>query len=173
MEDVDYLRAASTVTRERFVAAHPYLFLVGEGRIRRPDKPRSTLILDSVDSMTPVSVELPPAAPPRAQSELLLLAVRKVRSTFPDMITVGRTPNNDIVLADQSISKLHAFFRPLPTGFTLADAGSRNGTKVSGRPLKPRGPAVVLRTGDRVRFAKLEFLLLDAGDAWDAVRRTT
>src|SRR5262249_6522866 len=37
--------------------------------------------------------------------------VKKSGASFQDRITIGRTPNNDIVVADHSVSRLHAYVR--------------------------------------------------------------
>ena len=63
----------------------------------------------------------------------LVLPLRKVQSTFPSMITVGRTDNNDLVVPDEQVSKFHAFFRLVGDRVELSDAGSRNGTFVGTR----------------------------------------
>jgi pSer/pThr/pTyr-binding forkhead associated (FHA) protein len=62
-----------------------------------------------------------------------------VKSDF-EWIDVGRTPNCDITIPDSTISKLHAWFRSDGSGgFTLFDAGSRNGTRVNDQPVEQRG----------------------------------
>ncbi|MCU1279035.1 MAG: hypothetical protein JWM53_2581 [bacterium] len=48
----------------------------------------------------------------------------------------------------------------------VADAGSRNGTFVAGAKLEPKQLSR-LQPGDRVRFARLPFQLLDASRCWD------
>ena len=46
--------------------------------------------------------------------------------------TIGRTPNNDIVLADSQVSRLHCKIRLLEDGLEATDCGSTNGTFVEG-----------------------------------------
>jgi pSer/pThr/pTyr-binding forkhead associated (FHA) protein len=99
-----------------------------------------------------------------------VLPVRKQHDTFPSMITVGRTRNNDVVVADVLVSKFHAFFRVLDDHYELADAGSQNGTRVGERVLVPKGPSLALQSGDIVYFAQLRFRFLDAGACWDELR---
>ncbi len=54
-------------------------------------------------------------------------------------ISLGRTPNNDVVLADSSVSALHAMIRISEGGLTIEDRGSRNGTLLNGKPIiEPR-----------------------------------
>jgi len=45
--------------------------------------------------------------------------------------TIGRTPENDIVLSDMSVSRKHAEVSPRPDGFYIRDVGSSNGVSVN------------------------------------------
>jgi hypothetical protein len=72
------------------------------------------------------------------------------RNTFAHMITVGRASNNDIVVAVSTISKLHGYFMRQPDGnMRFYDAGSTNGTWVSGQKVAPR-TAVALEDGAEI-----------------------
>jgi hypothetical protein len=53
------------------------------------------------------------------------------------MVTIGRTQRSNILLDHGNVSKFHAFFRYDPSlrRFSICDAGSTNGTAVSGTPL--------------------------------------
>ena len=164
---MDYLNEALGVSRKVFVQAHAYPFLVSDGAIERAQKPGKTVSFDLLASTGPGT----PSADREKRGTLMLLAVRKVIGTFPNMITLGRTSNNDIVVPDVSISKFHAWFQRLGDRVEVGDAGSKNGTAVNGETLPPRGARVVLKPGDRIRFARVEVTFLDAGGAWDAVDR--
>jgi len=79
--------------------------------------------------------------------------LKKPGASFPDRITIGRTPNNDVVIADPSISRLHAYLRRQGGGWVVADGGSKNGSWLRGEPLEPRrekpiSTRAVLRLGD-------------------------
>jgi hypothetical protein len=83
--------------------------------------------------------------------ELYPLA-KKPGASFPDRITIGRTENNDVVIADPSVSRLHAYVRQA-NGWMIADAGSKNGSWLGLDALEPRREAAlasvtVLRLGD-------------------------
>jgi hypothetical protein len=97
------------------------------------------------------------------------------RNAFPNLISVGRSSNNDIVIAHPRISKFHAFFKKNPsTGvLSLWEAGSTYGTAVAGSRLEQGYPAELeSRTsivfGDAVRATLLwpsdfyNFMKLDA-----------
>jgi len=62
-------------------------------------------------------------------------------------ISIGRTPDNALVLDDGSVSRHHASLTSGPDGWTLRDHGSTNGTFVNGVRVRE----ALLRDGDRVR----------------------
>lgn len=62
--------------------------------------------------------------------------VVKNTKTFPDKISVGRARNTDLIIPDGDLSKLHAMISVTPTGYTIGDADSKNGTFVNGRRLE-------------------------------------
>jgi hypothetical protein len=79
--------------------------------------------------------------------------VKKPGASFPDRITIGRTSNNDIVVADASISRLHAYVRRDGKQWVVADGGSKNGSWLRGSSLearreRPLESRAVLRLGD-------------------------
>ena len=54
-------------------------------------------------------------------------------------VTFGRG-ENDIVIADPSVSRLHAEIRQEADGFVIADRGSSNGTWVNGVVITTHAP---------------------------------
>ena len=48
------------------------------------------------------------------------------------VLSVGRMPECNIVLADPTVSRHHAEIRPRGTGYVVVDLGSTNGTRVNG-----------------------------------------
>jgi hypothetical protein len=78
------------------------------------------------------------------------------RNPFGDMITLGRTPNNDVVLPLGTVSKLHLIFRRTGQSWAVSDQDSTNGTVVDGQPVKAHetvalGEGSVIRVGPEVR----------------------
>lgn len=71
-----------------------------------------------------------------------------------DVVTVGRSPNADIFLDDVTVSRKHAEFVRTPSGFTLRDTGSLNGTYV-GRQLID---SVELQNGADVQIGKFRMI---------------
>jgi len=165
---VDYLQEALSSTRRVFASAHTYPFLICDGVLEKPGRPGKTASCDPLE----VTATAPGGHAARDKAQpLLLLAVRKVIGTFPNMITLGRTANNDIVVPDVSVSKFHAWFQRSHAKLELGDAGSKNGTRANSVALTPRGALVPVKPGDLLRFGRIEFALVDAGAAWDAVER--
>jgi hypothetical protein len=181
----DFTQLALASTREIFAQANPYLFLVGEDTLNRPRKPAPTAQFRKLEpeetTMTQSSIKPmfhgglaasgsnPPVGAPRPTK--LALAVHKVTQAFPDMVTIGRTANNDVILPDVSVSKFHAYFRLLGRERAqIVDAGSKNGTWLNGVRLPARGEPTLIQVGDALRLGTLEMVVMDARGCWHALR---
>ena len=78
-------------------------------------------------------------------------------------VRLGKGPHNDIVIADPSVSSVHALIAFGDNGYTISDLGSRNGTFVNQeRVVEPRA----LRSGDLINLgrSRLTFQSSSAGD---------
>lgn len=71
-----------------------------------------------------------------------------------DLTTVGRHPDSAIFLDDVTVSRRHAEFRRSPSGFTVRDVGSLNGTYVN----RDRIDEVTLQGGDEVQIGKFRLV---------------
>jgi pSer/pThr/pTyr-binding forkhead associated (FHA) protein len=69
-----------------------------------------------------------------------------------EAITLGRSPDNMIVLDDPSVSGRHAQLQRSGDVYRLKDLESTNGTHVNNETITE----VTLRIGDRLRFGKVE-----------------
>src|SRR5256885_2820564 len=69
-----------------------------------------------------------------------------------EAITIGRGPDNTIVVTDASISTHHAQLLLEGDTYRLKDLDSTNGTRVNGKPVTE----AVLRFDDRIRFGAAE-----------------
>ena len=69
-----------------------------------------------------------------------------------EAITIGRGPDNTIVVTDPSISTHHAQLLLEGDTYRLKDLDSTNGTRVNGKPVTE----TVLRFDDRIRFGAAE-----------------
>jgi hypothetical protein len=168
---VDYVHLALCSSKRAFTSAMPYFFLVSDGALERPARPVRTAPFEKADFGTTMNGLSEAEKKPPEPREFMVLAIRKMNETFPTMITLGRTANNDLVVPDVSVSKFHAFFRVLPKRLELGDAGSKNGTFIGMRELVPRGDAEPVKLGERVRFGRVNFEVVDAGGCWDAIER--
>ncbi len=69
-----------------------------------------------------------------------------------DVITIGRAPDNMVIIEDGSVSSRHAQMEREGDSYRLKDLGSTNGTRVNGLPVKDQ----VLRFEDKIRFGGVE-----------------
>ncbi|MCW8139026.1 MAG: FHA domain-containing protein [Planctomycetota bacterium] len=94
----------------------------------------------------------------RVRTWLAPVRKRAGANPFAHMVTLGRAPNNDLLLEHPNVSKFHAYLRREgAAGFALVDANSLNGTWVNGERLAPERP-VSLKDGDEVRLGEGVFL---------------
>jgi pSer/pThr/pTyr-binding forkhead associated (FHA) protein len=83
------------------------------------------------------------------------------------MIFLGRSPNNDLVVPNTMVSKLHAYFCQVPGDrvYQLVDMDSTNGTFVNGERLLP-SVKKNLRDADEVTFGPEMRLTFFTGPAF-------
>lgn len=96
---------------------------------------------------------------------------KKQGAPFADMITVGRTGNNDVVIDDVTVSRFHAFFRLRGAAWTVCDSGSKNGTRLVGDRLEPRKERPI-ESGDRVVIGDVETVFYTAEDLFTILTGT-
>jgi len=72
-------------------------------------------------------------------------------------ITIGRSSENAIALADKKTSRKHARIEKTDQGYRLNDLGSGNGTRVNGREVQ----SVLLAKGDEVQIGLTTLYVLD------------
>lgn len=132
-------RQLLTLGRDEFLVASAPAALVRYRKL--DDDPAAsgtqTLTLDEdeddIDVTRPHGKELPS----EIDLELYPLA-KKSGAAFTEKITIGRTSNNDVVIPDTSVSRLHAYIRRDGSNWVVADAGSKNGSWLRGEALKAR-----------------------------------
>ncbi|MFT3707976.1 MAG: FHA domain-containing protein [Archangium sp.] len=91
-------------------------------------------------------------------------------NAFQRRITIGRTANNDIVLDDSSVSRFHAWIEHRNEEYVLVDAGSRNGSTISGKKIAAKAPAS-LSNGLVVRIGALQLTYYTAQGFLDMLHR--
>jgi hypothetical protein len=86
----------------------------------------------------------------------------QLESLDADHVTLGRGPENDISIpGDRTVSVLHAVLQRYPSGWSVRDLGSTNGTFVNNTYLSAEHR---LRNGDEIRLgaSRLVFRLRNA-----------
>ncbi|NMA87090.1 MAG: FHA domain-containing protein, partial [Tissierellia bacterium] len=83
-----------------------------------------------------------------------------VKEYYPveDIISIGRSGNNKIVLKDPYISKNHLKIVEDEGDFYVEDLNSANGTYINGEKIMD---AVKIKNGDRIKIGQVEFLYVD------------
>jgi hypothetical protein len=163
--------------KDAFVATYAHPFLLALSGLDAPQGPARTIRMEGGPELINaiMAERRRMLAEGGAKKGPVVLPVRKVQTTFPSMITVGRARNNDIIVPDALVSKFHAFFRQLDDGgWGVADAGSANGTKLGELELPPKGQPERVRPGDKITFGGVSaFRFLDAGGLWAALHEPT
>ena len=112
-------------------------------------------------------IVIPAAAPPMPDIEIiarvtLANGTKEIPLIFKPggrRLNVGRASDNELMLNDQSVSKIHAALLMTTEGSLLvADTGSSNGTYINGRRIS-YGESRVIEEGDVVGFGNVEVRL--------------
>jgi hypothetical protein len=96
---------------------------------------------------------------------------KKQGAAFPDRITIGRTSNNDIVINDTSVSRLHAYVKRVSDRWIVADAGSKNGSSLLGLTLEPRREQA-LPSRAQLKLGDVDLTFYTASDLYAALGGT-
>ncbi len=78
-------------------------------------------------------------SPQNGEASVITLSDKKIH--------IGRTPGNEIVLADHFSSSRHAVIFPSGNGYAVQDLGSKNGTFLNGNRIREE---VLLKWGDEI-----------------------
>jgi hypothetical protein len=134
---------------EDFLHERPEDWLVWEAGPWRPTyQARETLAQDGERS-----------APPHGAGESLAIVLEQ-DSAHP-YVSLGRGPDNDLVIDDATLSRLHLLFTRDPSGWAVRDAGSTNGTTVDGARLGPE--PVTLAPGSKLVAGSVRLTFYDSG----------
>jgi len=153
-----YREDAEQLPLQAFMDQHAHHFLVLHSGLKAPSVAAATLAEDRAFEAGALALSVFPVR-------------RKPGSAFR-FVSIGRTSNNDIVVADRSVSKFHAFF--VQEGKSAVfDGGSANGTFVNGAAVPKRGDGepVVLCPGDTLKVGAVEMSYLDAQGLVELARR--
>ena len=121
--------------------------------------------LQSALVKTAYSEESPEDMTPRpfAVNRILLL-IGDQRLKYPlykKSMTIGRGPENDIQVANEFMSRVHARINSDTNGASIEDLNSRNGLVVNAKKIKCRQQ---LHNGDMVSLGKMQFKFIDLAE---------
>lgn len=74
-----------------------------------------------------------------------------------DIIIIGRSEDNDIILSERNVSRRHTEVRKAPDGYLLVDLNSQNGTELNGI----RVTRQILKNNDHVKIGSSTLTFLD------------
>lgn len=138
----EFVRLYAGLSHERFLerVAEPHLLLFFPPKGAEPgDTPFTTMKIRFDQALTP-------------ETRAFVVPVRKAEgNAFGMMFTIGRAPNNDMVIKHPAVSKFHAYLRQNGDNWTLYDADSMNGTAIDGQRLAPE-KSYPLRDGQVLQF---------------------
>lgn len=89
-----------------------------------------------------------------------------------DVLTLGRAPDNRLVLQDPQASSHHAEIRPDAQGYLLVDLNSRNGTFVNEQRLMGQTPRLLV-SGDMIRIGATQLSYASESDDDATVRASS
>ncbi len=123
-------------------------------RSGKPEDPRST-VRDPARTLPEIQAIREKSSRPPAQDErkavLVVLAGPQLgeRTLIDRSVTIGRGPENHLVLRDPAVSWKHATVEALDQGrgIRVRDLGSKHGTEVNGAPI---GKQAFLQRGDQL-----------------------
>jgi hypothetical protein len=141
-------------TLEQFVAERPEAWLVWEAGPWRPTY-RAT------ETMEPSGER----APHGAGDSLAIALDPPSRRPY---LSLGRGPDNELVLDDATLSRVHLLLTREAHGWTVRDAGSTNGTALEGARLGP--DPVALETGLRLVAGSVRLTFYDAAGLYLRLR---
>jgi pSer/pThr/pTyr-binding forkhead associated (FHA) protein len=137
-----YLKELVEVSSSQFLEIHKHptlLFWESPGQDQDTELQFGTLIIGRLEDQPEASF----GENVSQMAQISVIEVRKRATSTPSrMILVGRSPDNDIVIVDKTISKLHAYFQKAEDSdiYEVFDAGSTNGTKVNEQLLTSHSP---------------------------------
>ena len=155
-----YFEDSKRLGVEDFGRQHGEAFLVHSGpagKFRPPGDLKSTMKVEPAAGSD--------SAPFNPSRDFAVFPLRHgvAGASEEDLIWVGRSEENDVVIPDESISAVHAFLRKGEGGcLHLQDMNSMNGSFVNNETVPPQGMGepVELQSGAQVRFGSIKLTFL-------------
>lgn len=138
-------KRAGQLERDAFVKAFPVPALIvqyeeGGGKSNSEEK------LDSGVQL--LTISMPSSGILRYLNKVGFLCKRP-GNPYAHLISIGRNHTNDIVLAIDSVSKVHGYFVHNADGWSYTDRSSTNGSRLDGEAI---APGISTRIADRSRL---------------------
>jgi len=84
---------------------------------------------------------------------------KKTMELSKSLIRIGRDPNNDIAIPEETVSSLHATIEYQDGFFYLEDQRSKNKTYINGKEIVPYSP-IKLKSGDVIKINVYKFIFI-------------
>lgn len=101
--------------------------------------------------------------------EALAMALTAPRSGQAHLV-LGRDDENDLVVQDATVSRVHLFLTPRPGGWAVRDGGSSNGSWVDDWRLDP-GDSIELANGVKLRAGAVQLTFYEAAGLFARVQQ--
>lgn len=170
------LAEVSKQTLQQFLAAYPHPWLLVEVKKQAPAK---NMLFDTIapsaamtaDSLNPALLRISDAdVRSNPQNYELHPVLKSTRNPWTDRILVGRAANNDVVLVNPSVSKVHAYIMQRSSGAQIGSYETRNPTKVGSVTALPNGPGVNLPDGADLQIGVLRTRYLSGAVLYKLMR---
>jgi pSer/pThr/pTyr-binding forkhead associated (FHA) protein len=162
LSDRSYFTDVKNKTKAEFIKLYPYPFLVQYGDDSKNNNQTifSTVIVTRLESIINEKDKIKNVIP----------VIKSNRNSFFSKITIGRTPSQDIIIDDISISKFQGYFESRDgINYTICDRGSTNGSRLNGIPLPPSVPKPV-NDKDIISFAQVSYTFYSPESAYDVIK---
>lgn len=160
----------TSVAKAQFTAKYPHPFLLCETNKVVSTAPSRIELVSPATAMAIPTFKKAPSTPPTRESIVgrpnafaALAVVKSDRNPWADRVLVGRAKNNDIVLFNQSVSKVHACFVKSGTRHYLSAYQTLNPTLLAGAPLVPNAPGVDVADGSDLQFGTVSCRFFESG----------
>lgn len=107
---------------------------------------------------------------PRPVDGLVVPVRKSIQNAPSQMITVGRSIGNDVVVPSLGVSKLHGYFTSAAGVWRYRDAGSKNGSWYAGRKLERFEPVDLENRTELCLGPDVRAVWLDAAGLLELVR---
>jgi hypothetical protein len=170
---LEFVQEAKSLSRTSFMRSHAEPFLLHSGTLQPGVEPQG-----GFETRAFAEAKRPAALSQALRDGRLDLAIgmaapltKRAKNPFLDRIYVGRTANNDVVVPQTTVSKVHAYFTKKDDGaWYLVDCGSHNRTFIEEQELARDQPHR-LADGAAIAFGGYAVLFLESGHFYEVLRR--